>query len=220
VSAALVLGGTGAILLLELHNPATLGSLGWGEAILAAYFQSVTARTAGFNTIDIGAMTPPSLFVVMALMFVGASPGGTGGGVKTTTFSVTVLALWATVRGRREPVLFKRRLPEELVQKSFFIVLIAFLALNVVAGSLLIVEGRPLLQTLFEATSAFATVGLSMGEAGSPVSLAGHFGPAGKLLIVFMMFAGRVGPLTLAIALAGRAQPERIRHAEERIAIG
>ncbi len=220
VSAALIVGGTVALLLLERWNPATLGPLGWGEALLAAYFQAVTPRTAGFNTIDIGAMTPAALFLVMALMFVGASPGGTGGGVKTTTFSVTVLSLWATVRGRRDPVVFKRRLPTDLVQKSFFVALIAFLALNVVAGLLLIAERRDLLPTLFETTSAFGTVGLSMGQPGSVLSLAGHLGPAGKLLLVVMMFAGRVGPLTLAVALAGRREPERFRHAEQRIAIG
>lgn len=220
VSAALIVGGTVAILVLERSNPATLAPLGWGEALLAAYFQSVSPRTAGFNTIDIGAMTPAALFLMMALMFIGASPGGTGGGVKTTTFSVTVLALWATVRGGREPVVFKRRLPAELVQKSFFIALIAFLALNLVAGLLLIVEAQPLLPILFETTSAFGTVGMSMGQSGSVLSLAGHFTPMGKLLLIFMMFAGRVGPLTLAVALAGRRELERLRHAEERIAIG
>ena len=89
-----------------------------------------------------------------------------------------------------------------------------------VAGLLLIIEARPLLPTLFETTSAFATVGMSMGQSGSVLSLAGHFTPAGKLLLIFMMFAGRVGPLTLAVALAGRREPERLRHAEERIAIG
>ena len=219
-TAMLLVGGTVAVFLLEARNPATLGPLGWGEAALAAFFQAVSPRTAGFNTIDIGAMTPAALFVLMALMFVGASPGGTGGGVKTTTFGVTVLAMWATVRGVREPVLFRRRLPAELVQKSFFITLTAFLAVNVVAGLLLLSEGRDLLPTLFETTSAFATVGLSTGQPGSVLSLAGHFGPAGKLLLVAMMFAGRVGPLTLAVALAGRGAPERIRHAEERIAIG
>jgi trk system potassium uptake protein TrkH len=216
----LTAGGTAAMLLLEARNPATLGSLGWGEALLAAFFQAVSPRTAGFNTIDIGAMTPAALFIVIALMFIGASPGGTGGGVKTTTFGVTVLAMWATVRGSREPVLFHRRLPMDLVQKAFFITLTAFLVVNVVTGLLLLSEGRDLLRTMFETTSAFATVGLSMGHPGSVLSLAGHFSIAGKVLLIAMMFAGRVGPLTLAVALARRVEPERVRHAEERIAIG
>ena len=204
-TAALLVGGTLAFLLLEWNNPRTLAGLPIGERVLAAWFQSVTARTAGFNTIDIGAMTHPALFVMMALMFIGASPGSTGGGVKTTTFSITLAALWATVRGADDTVIFKRRLAAEVVAKAFFISLIAFVALNVVAWLVLLTEGRDLLKTLFETTSAFGTVGLSMGEAGAPVSLSGFFSPAGKLLMMAMMFIGRVGPLTLAIAVAKRS---------------
>jgi len=220
MTSVLLVGATIVILALERGNPKTLAAVGWGEALLAAWFQAVTPRTAGFNTIDIGAMHPATLFVVMALMMIGASPGSTGGGVKTTTFSVTVLALWATVRGAPEPTAFHRRLPAELVQKSFFICLIAFLALNAVAGALLIAERRDLLQTLFETTSAFGTVGLSMGHPGSVLSLAAQFSVLGKLLVIAMMFAGRVGPLTLAIALAGRTQVPRFRYPEGRVAIG
>jgi trk system potassium uptake protein TrkH len=220
-SSVLVIGGTLAFLVLEGSNPRTLGALPWGERVLAALFQSVTARTAGFNTIDIGAMTQAGLFVTMALMFVGASPGGTGGGVKTTTFSITIAALWATVRGNPETMLFKRRVSQETVGKAFFICLIGFLALNVVAGVILDSEGRDLMATLFETTSAFGTVGLSMGESGQPVSLAAFFTPVGKVMLVVMMFAGRVGPLTLAVALAHRlAQRPRIRYPEGKVLIG
>ena len=201
-TAALLVGGTVAILLLEWNNPRTLAGLPMGERFLAAWFQSVTARTAGFNTIDIGAMTHPALFVMMALMFIGASPGSTGGGVKTTTFAITLAALWATVRGADDTVIFKRRLAPEVVAKAFFISLIAFVALNAVAWLALLTEGRSLLETLFETTSAFGTVGLSMGQPGAPVSLSAFFSPAGKLLMMAMMFIGRVGPLTLAIAVA------------------
>ena len=220
-TAALLVGGTLAFLLLEWNNPRTLAGLPIGERVLAAYFQSVTARTAGFNTLDIGAMTHPALFVMMALMFIGASPGSTGGGVKTTTFSITLAALWATVRGADDTVIFKRRLAPEVVAKAFFISLIAFVALNVVAWLALLTEGRDLLKTLFETTSAFGTVGLSMGEGGAPVSLSAFFSPAGKLLMMAMMFIGRVGPLTLAIAVAKRfgAQP-RLRYPEGKILIG
>jgi trk system potassium uptake protein TrkH len=220
-SGVLLAGGTAAILALESHNPRTLGGLGWGERLLAAWFQSVSARTAGFNTIDIGAMTPPALFIVMALMFIGASPGSTGGGVKTTTFSITLAALWATVRGTDETAIFKRRLAPELVAKAFFVSLIAFVTLNGVAWVLLLTEGRELLATLFETTSAFGTVGLSMGEAGAPVSLSGAFSPVGKILIMTMMFIGRVGPLTLAVAVVKRwgAQP-RLQYPDGKILIG
>lgn len=219
---ALLVLGTIAILILEWNNPKTFAA-GWpiGERVLASWFQSVTARTAGFNTVDNGALTQAALFVTMALMFIGASPGSTGGGVKTTTFSITVAALWATVRGNKDPVLFKRRISAELVAKAFFVSLIAFLGLNTVAGAVLISEGRDLLPTLFETTSAFGTVGLSMGEQGSAVSLSAFFTPLGKLLIAGMMFMGRVGPLTLALALAARASTTaKIRYPEGKILIG
>lgn len=219
---ALLVGGTLAILALEWENPRTFAA-GWplGERVLASWFQSVTARTAGFSTMDNGAMTAPALFVTMALMFIGASPGSTGGGVKTTTFSITVAALWATVRGDEEPHLFNRRIPAELVAKAFFVSLIAFLGLNAVAGAVLVTQARDLLPTLFETTSAFGTVGLSMGQNGSAVSLSAFFTPSGKLLIAGMMFMGRVGPLTLALALASRgARGAKIRYPEGKVLIG
>ncbi len=220
-TAALLAVGTIALLALEWNNPRTLGALTAGDRVLAAWFQSVTARTAGFNTIDIGAMTTPALFVMMALMFIGASPGSTGGGVKTTTFSITMVALWSTVRGADDTVIFKRRLAAEVVAKAFFISLIAFVALNAVAWLLLLTEGRDLLKTLFETTSAFGTVGLSMGEPGTPVSAAAFFSPTGKLLIMAMMFIGRVGPLTLAIAVAKRAGARpKLQYPEGKILIG
>ncbi|MCC7180583.1 MAG: hypothetical protein IT177_19545 [Acidobacteria bacterium] len=213
--------GTVAIYAFETGNPRTLAGLPRHEQWLAAWFQSVTPRTAGFNTIDYGAMTAPALFLTMALMFIGASPGSTGGGVKTTTFSITVAALWATVRGDDEPHVFRRRLGPDLVARAFFVTLIAFLVLNAVAGVILITEQRDLLRTLFEATSAFGTVGLSMGESGAPVSLSAFFTPIGKLMMILMMFVGRLGPLTLAFALARRAtlQP-RLRYPEGKVLIG
>lgn len=221
VSAVLVIGTTVAIFALEHRNPQTIGTLALPQALLASFFQAVTPRTAGFNTLDIGAMTPATLFLLMVLMFIGAAPGGTGGGVKVTTFSITVAALWATVRGGQEPVIFRRRLPPELVARAFFISLIAFLALNGVAALLLITEGRALLPTLFETISAAGTVGLSTGEGGAPVSLAGHFTPAGKLLMIVTMYMGRIGPLTLAVAVARRGgTPPAVRYPEGKILVG
>jgi trk system potassium uptake protein len=220
-TAALLVGGTVLLLALEWNNPRTLAALPFGEKVLVAWFQSVTTRTAGFNTIDVGTMTVPSLFVMMALMFIGASPGGTGGGVKTSTFSITLAALWATVRGENDTVIYKRRLAPELVAKAFFVSLIAFVTMNSVAWVLLLTEGRDLLKTLFETTSAFGTVGLSMGENGAAVSLAAFFSPVGKLLVMLMMFVGRLGPLTLAIAVARRgAAQAKIRYPEGKILVG
>ncbi len=216
----LLAGGTVAVFALERGNPLTLGPLGTGEAWLVAFFQSATARTAGFNTIDIGSLTHPTLFLMMALMFIGAAPGGTAGGIKVSTLAVTVVALWATVRGRTEAVIFRRRLPRELVARAFFISLIAFLALNVVAAFVLVAERQTLLPALFETTSAFGTVGLSTSAPGEATSLSATFGPGGKLLVAAMMFMGRVGPLTLAVAVVGRRPTERVRYPEGKVLIG
>ncbi len=220
VTALLVIGATVAILVLERHNPATLAGLEPGEAVLAAVFQAVTPRTAGFNTLNTGALLTPTLFLLMVLMFVGAAPGGTAGGVKITTVSIAVAALWATIHGREEATLFRRRLAPALVARAFFISLTALLAVAVITGLLLAVEARGLLPTLFEATSAFGTVGLSMGEGDGPVSLAAHFSAAGKLLVIVMMFAGRIGPLTLAVAMAYRGRPPRVRYPEGKVLVG
>jgi len=216
----LVVGGTLVILLLEGRNPQTLGALSASDATLAAFFQAVVPRTAGFNTLSIGALTAPTLFFMIILMFIGAAPGGTGGGIKVTTLGITVAALWATVRGNEDATVFRRRLDTALVARAFFISLIAFLALNAIAALLLIVENRPLLPTLFEATSAFGTVGLSMGEGSSPLSLSGFFGAGGKLLIALLMFMGRIGPLTLAIAVAHSRERARIRYPEGKVLVG
>ena len=220
MTAILIAGGTALLYVLERTNPGTIGGLPVSEGLLASYFQAVVARTAGFNSVDLGAMTSASLFLLIILMFIGAAPGGTGGGVKVTTFAITVAALWATVRGREDATMFKRRLTPALVARAFFISLIAFLALNAVAALLLVTEGRSLLPTLFETTSAFGTVGMSTGERGLPVSLVGHFSTAGKSLIALMMFMGRIGPLTLAVAVARGRTPARITYPEGKVLIG
>jgi trk system potassium uptake protein TrkH len=220
LTAVLIAGGTAAILVTERGNPATLGPMGWPGAILAAAFQSVTTRTAGFNTLDMAALQPATYFLMLILMFIGGAPGGTAGGVKISTFGVTVLALWATIRGKGEPTVFWRRIPADLVARAFFVSLIAFLAVNVVTGVLLVREGGDLLRTLFEAVSAFGTVGLSTGVAGTFVSLSASFSETGQFLICLLMFMGRIGPLTLAFALASRRTPTRVGYPEGRVLIG
>lgn len=220
VSAVLLVVPTLAILAIEWDNPFSLAGMPLRERLLAAWFQSVTARTSGFNTVDVSTLHPTTLFMVMALMFIGASPGGTGGGVKTTTFSVTVAALWATVRGNDDTVVFRRRLSDSLVAQAFFICLMSFLALNLVALALMIIEPFDILKLLFESASAFGTVGLSVGHPGSVLSLAGHMTPGGKVLLILLMIAGRVGPMTLAVALGRRQRRARIRYPEGRLSIG
>jgi len=220
ITATLLVTGTLGFLALEWANPKTLGPLGFGGKLLAAYFQAVTPRTAGFNTLSIGDMTVPALFLTIVLMFIGASPGGTGGGVKTTTFGVMMMAIWATIRKRADVTVFHRRIAQDVIARAFAISLIAFLGVNLIAGSLLVTEGQDLLGTLYETVSAFGTVGLSMGYPGSVLSLSALFGTGGKLLVMLMMFMGRVGPLTMALALAGGGTPPRVRYAEGKVLIG
>lgn len=220
VTGALLGGAMIAIYLLERQNPRSLAGLGPMETLLAVWFQSVTPRTAGFNTLDLAGFTPPTLFVIVFLMFIGASPGGTGGGVKTTSFGIVLAALWSTMRRGEHVVIFHRRLPMETVLRAFFISLIAFLAMNLVAGLLLITESTDLLPTIFEAASAFGTVGLSMGHPGSVLSQSGHYSAVGKVLIMALMFVGRIGPLTLAVALAVAAPTTRVRYPEGKVLVG
>ena len=220
VTTGLLAGATALVALIEWTNPRTLGPLGTGEALMAAWFQAMTPRTAGFNSIDISALAPATLFMMMVLMFIGGAPGGTAGGVKITTFSITAASLWAMVRGDQDTTLLRRRLTSSTVARAFSICLLAFLAVNLVAGILLLTEGRDLLPTLFEATSAFGTVGLSMSETGEVVSLSSGFSVIGKLLICVLMFVGRVGPLTLAVAVAHRRSQDSIRYPEGKILIG
>lgn len=219
-TAVLLVGGTVAIYVLERDNPLTLGGLSGSQAWLAAWFQSVVTRTAGFNSIAIGACRPSALFVMTILMFVGAAPGSTAGGVKVSTVGVLLAALWATARGETDAIVFKRRITPDVIARAFFICLVAFLSVNALAAALLAIEQRELLPTLFEVVSAFGTVGLSTGEGTSPVSLTGHFTVAGQLLITLMMFAGRIGPLTLLMAVARRREASRVRYPEGKVLIG
>lgn len=207
--------GTLAVLVLEGGNHQTLGTLPWQDRLLAAFFQSATARTAGFNTLDTGALFEATQFVVILLMFVGASPGSTGGGIKTSTFSTLIIAVWSLLRGHPQPVALGRQIGWPNVQRALAVTTIALFW--VVGASILLaaLERSPFIPTLFETTSAFATVGLSTG-------MTPDLTTPGKLLIALTMFFGRLGPLTLAFALGrgrGDARPN-INYPEERIMIG
>jgi trk system potassium uptake protein TrkH len=212
-TATLLGGGTLAILALEHANPRTLGALPWPAQVLAAFFQAVTPRTAGFNTVEIGALTQPTLMLLVALMFIGASPGGTGGGIKTTTFLAPLAVIISTLRGWPDPVLLRRRLPAFVVNKAVTVALLGVAFVFTMAVLLTRVEGTDLLPSLFEVTSAFGTVGLSTG-------LTPQLSPLGRGIIMVTMFTGRVGLLTLAFGLTRRQRPARIRYPEERLYVG
>jgi trk system potassium uptake protein TrkH len=219
-TAALLAAGVLLFLLLEWTNPKTLASLGIPERLLAAFFQAVTPRTAGFNTVGIGSLREASLFMLIVLMFIGASPGGTGGGIKTTTFGTVLVALWRRLRGDREVNLMGRRLPQKVLNDAFILSGLSFAYVIVVTLTLMVSEGHSYLSTLFEVTSAFGTVGLSTGAQGLPTSLCSLFSVFGKIAIAGTMLVGRMGPLTLGAALLSREPAPSYRLLEEQVLIG
>jgi len=212
-SGFLIFIGTLVILVLEYNNPATIGNLSLQGKLLGSYFQAVTPRTAGYNTLNIADLRDATLFFVIILMFIGASPASAGGGVKTTTAAVLGAAIWTLITGKNDAEVFRRRIPSSIIYKSFSVVFIAAALVIFVAMMLSITESFPFLNILFEVVSAFGTVGLSTGI--TP-SLTLH----GKLWLILTMFAGRVGPVTLALALALRTKKPTIQYPEGKITIG
>ncbi len=210
-SLGLALAGTVFIVLLE---PPELAGAAWPQRVASASFQALSASTTtGFNSVDVGAMRATSLLALIILMFIGASPGGTGGGIKTTTFAAIVLDAVAVLRGGEDAVAWRRRLSQQTVRRA---VVITSLALLLVALDLLVLtvtERASFLQLLFEVTSAFATVGLSTGITGSLTVV-------GKWVIAITMLVGRVGPLAIGFALLSRPQHARVRYADDQLFIG
>ncbi|MGH2348197.1 MAG: TrkH family potassium uptake protein [bacterium] len=212
-SGALIALGITLIMLLEYSNPGTLEPLTAGQRLLAAFFQSVTPRTAGFNTIDIAQLREPTLMMLIALMFIGASPGGTGGGIKTTTFVAPMAVIISMLRGRPDPELFQRRLPPVVIYKAVTIALVAVAFVVTMGTALSFIDRIDFVPALFEVTSAFGTVGLSTG-------ITPDLTAAGRVLIMVTIFTGRVGLLTVAFALTRRQQAMNYRFPEERILVG
>ncbi|MEH7883688.1 TrkH family potassium uptake protein [Bacillus sp. JJ1609] len=213
-SLILTIGGTILIFLIEYGNPKTLQPLSYSGKILTSLFQSVTPRTAGANTLNIPDLTQSTLFLIIVLMFIGASPGSTGGGIKTTTFATLMGAVWSQVKGKEDVSLFKRRIVVETILKALTVTISGLILVIMVTMLLTITEGgHDFLMYLFEATSAFGTVGLSMG-------LTPELSPLGRILIILTMFAGRVGPLTVAFAIAMKRKPDSFRLPKGKIMIG
>jgi trk system potassium uptake protein len=212
-SGALILVAWIAIAFLEWTNTSTLGPMSAPESLLASLFQAVTPRTAGFNTIDFGSVREATLLFTSALMFIGAGPASTGGGIKVTTFAMLAFVILSEMRGDRDVVLFNRRIPTVAQRQGLSIALIGVGVVFVT--TLLLVEnaGMELGDALFEVTSAFGTVGLSTGVTADVPGFS-------RLLLIVLMFAGRVGPLTVGTALAVRSRDQRFRYPEERPLIG
>jgi trk system potassium uptake protein TrkH len=209
----LIVFGAIVIFIFEYTNPLTLGPLHFGSKILASFFQSVTPRTAGANTLDLASLRQASQFFIIILMFIGASPGSTGGGIKTTTFTILIGAMIAMIRGKEDIVFFRFRLAKDRILKAITLTMIALFLVIFVSMVLSTTESAAFLKILFEVTSAFGTVGLSMG-------LTPHLTLLGKIMISFTMFAGRLGPITMAYALQPKQEKELYRFPEGKITIG
>ncbi len=202
-----------ALVLLVLEWDASFGALSWPGRLLAALFQSITLRTAGFNTVDIGAMRHATLFLMCIVMFIGASPGSTGGGIKTTTFAALYASLRAELRGAPAAHLLDRELSRGTVRRATAVTILSVGLILVLGLALMLSEDADPLHVVFEATSAFSTCGLSAG-------LTPELSAPGRIAIIIGMLAGRIGPLTLALAMANESKPAPLRLVEEKVMVG
>ncbi|MCM3791617.1 TrkH family potassium uptake protein [Domibacillus indicus] len=213
-SLILTLGAAILIFAFEYENSKTIGSLSNTGKVLGSLYQAVTPRTAGSNTLPIAELTQPTLFLTILLMFIGGSSGSTAGGIKVTTLAVLMAAVWSQVKGKEDVVLFKHRIVAETIFKALTLTLVGMFIVITLTMLLSITEkGFDFIFYLFEAASAFGTVGLSMG-------LTPELSPIGRVLIILTMFAGRLGPLTIAFALAMRRKPDPFRRPKGKIMIG
>lgn len=195
-TAVLILSGAVLFLIAEWSNPRTMGEMNVGQKVLNALFQSVTTRTAGFDSINNPGMYTVSKFISVIYMFIGAAPGSTGGGIKLTTMVVLLMTVVSVMRGRTDTVIRNRRVDKMVVYKSLAVLFLAFLLVMVTTGTLLATESSgSQIDALFESTSAFATVGLSAG-----ISANAHF--LGKVMLIITMFLGRVGPVSFALSIS------------------
>ena len=218
-TAFLILAGAVCFYFMEMYN--VLSGVSLKTAVLSSFFQSVTARTAGFNTVDIGVLTNSTLLILIILMFIGASPGSTGGGVKTTSFAILLLMIFNRMKGQENVNVASRTISTELVDRTMSIIFASAIIIGVIVAVLLLagdVTGAPIssrhlfIEYIFETFSAFGTVGLSM-------NLTPKLNDTQKYVITLMMFIGRVGPLTLAFAWYS-AKKKGITYAEESIMVG
>lgn len=212
-TAALLVFGVTAITVLEWDNPATLGAMGGADRALAGAFSGVMPRTAGFNVIDYGQAEPDTLLVTEMLMFAGGGSGSVAGGIKVTTFALLFLIVWAELRGDPGVTAFKRRIPQSVQRQALTI---AVLAVNaVVIGTLAVMASNeiPFSDALFECVAAFSTAGLSTG-------VTADLNGFGQAVLILLMFLGRVGPVTLGVALVLRERERLYSHPEERPLVG
>ena len=212
-SAVLIVLGTLTVLAYESVSEGSLSLLSLPERVLDALFHSVMTRTAGFNSVDIGALRPETLLLTNMLMFIGGGSAGTAGGIKVSTVVILALAMWAEIRGEADTTAFRRRFSVDVLRQALTLVFLAALAIGLGTLHLLSVTAFPLDQVLFETISAFATVGLSTGITAS-------LPPSAELTLIVLMFVGRVGTITVATALALKRSQRPYRYPEERPIVG
>lgn len=214
VNSTLLTFGALLIYLVESGNPATIGAASAGQQWLAAIFQSVSLRTAGFNSIDLAALKPATLFFMMIMMFIGASPTSTGGGIKTTTFAVLVASTVALLRDKKDVVLFHKRIDPALIHKSLAVFLLAFSWVAMATFLLLLLDdgNKPFAFILFEVCSAMGTVGMGIG-------ITPEWNVACKLVLIVTMFIGRIGILTFGMSFFNK-KVDKLRYPTENIMIG
>jgi len=202
------------LLFFWLEKSSGLSNLGWKEKILASLFQVVTPRTAGFNTIDLESLKTASVFLLIGLMFIGASPGSTGGGIKTVTIGVVLAFLRSKIMAREKVNVFYRTIPTECLTRAFTLIFLALSWIGVASFLLLAAQpGAMMKEVLFEVFSAFGTVGLSLG-------ITPELTPLGKIIIVVTMYVGRIGPLSLLAALSRSKSWGQFEYVEETVMIG
>lgn len=210
----LLIAGTFLIYITEFYNQQTFGDLSFPQQLMAAWFQSVTSRTAGFNTIDTGGIVPASLFITSILMFIGASPGSTGGGVKTTTCRVLLNCTISALQGRDDVLCHQRQIPDYIILKAVGVLVGSIFVISV--ATLLTVGMQPELgfgAIFFEIISAFATVGLSTG-------ITAEFSSLSQFVIIITMYIGRVGVLLLISAFVGEPRPSSVDYPEANLLVG
>lgn len=213
MTSILLFGGTLLILLLEYHNPATIGSYAFGDKLLISFFQSTTLRTAGFATIPQQNFLDSTAFISILLMFIGGSPVGTAGGIKTTTIALVAIATLSTIRGEEDAIAFKRVIPLKTIRKAISVVFISTIALFAAIIILLITNQGSFIDTAYETASAIATVGLSRGFTTSLNSI-------GKAVIILCMYLGRIGPISMVIAFSFKKGQNHFTYPTENITVG
>ena len=214
ISAFLVVIGTAFIFILEYNNSATMGGMNLGAKLFSALFTATTPRTAGFSVLNTGAMGYTTMIILFALMFIGASPTSTGGGIKTTTFGVVLMTFIAMIQGRRDPVIYKRRCPLYQIMRAVSIMSAGMGLIFIMTLVLTIFEDQAFHALLFETISAFGTVGLTTG-------ITPELSNPGKAALIITMIGGRVGPLTLLVAMTLRKpRDEALLYPEENLMIG